>query len=155
MKLRSEWQYMVSESQPGAAGDVPAKVFRIRRVGLRRMAFEAPDAPRMNAAKIDWENVEVKIGRRVIASRGEIYELQLNLFAHAMDEAGTTVFRGTVEHVGVFRLTGYTDEEAYEVLRTKGAEQVYPFAREVMLSLVGRCGVQQFGLKPLTFELPE
>lgn len=144
---------MVSESVAGAAEAVSSKQFRIRRVSLRRLAFEAPDAPWIPTAKIDWENVEVHVGRELGGIRNDRYELVLTLYVHATAD-NETVFRGTAEQIGVFEVAGYSDEEASDLLRTKGAEQVYPYARELILSILGQSGVQNLGLKPFSFDLP-
>ncbi len=145
---------MSGQSGAGAEGTAVPQQFSIRRVNLRRMGFDAPIVPDNGTHQIDWENVDVRTQREARRVAADRYELGLTLYVHVTTDSGTAV-QVTVEEVGTFRIDGYAEDEALELLRTKGAEQVYPYAREVLLSLVGRAGLQNFGLKPLGFDLPD
>ncbi len=142
-------------SSPAAADSpAPRKEFSIRRVNLRRMGFDAPLVPNVAAHNIDWENIELHTQRESRRLDENRYELVFTLYVHMKDDNGT-VLQVTVEEVGIFRVLGYPEEEALALLRTKGAEQVYPYAREAVLSLVGRADIPNLGLKPLSFDLPD
>jgi protein-export chaperone SecB len=143
---------MVSKAD-NPSGTVPEKKLEIRRVELRRMAFEAAPVPHLDAAKIDWENVDLRINCNVNRLKKN-YALIMTANVHAKS-GEDTAFWITVEEVGMFAAQGYAEEEVENLLRTKGAAQLYPFVREVILSTVARCGLPNLGLTPFPFDVPK
>lgn len=145
---------MTIEAGVGAGSEVPAEEFSVRHVHLRHVAFDAPRVPRMRDLKIAAEDIALTVTRRIDGSRAQgYYDLVLTIEVHAVVE-GETIFRATVEEVGVFRVVGYPEAEVRAMLGTRGAEQMYPYAREFILSMVSRCGFQNLSLRPFNFTLP-
>jgi preprotein translocase subunit SecB len=145
---------MVGESGAGVDSDVPAKEFSLRRIELRKAAFDAPKVPYATAVTIAVEDMSITVARQIEALGGDAYILSLIVDVLAVVQ-GVTIFKATVEEVGVFRVSGYPEEEVRTLLGTKGAEQIYPYARELILSMVSRCGYQNLSLRPFSFVLPK
>ena len=145
---------MVRQSTGEALSGQQPRNLDLRSAKLRKVGFEAPDVRSINVDKIDWDNVEVYVQREIGDRLEDRFELILVLYVNANGEDGM-VFRAIVEEVGLFKVTGYPEEEIGNLLRTKGAEMLYPYAREFVLSMIGRAGIPQFSLKPMTFELPD
>lgn len=146
---------MIGENGPGPDDTSIRKEFSIGQVFLKNAAFDAPSVPRMNygVESMEWNDVDISIGSSAQRLLEDRYEVILHLGVHAKRD-GVTVFRATVEQVGVFRVKGYTDEEARAVLPIRGGELVYPYAREFVLSMLGRSGVQRLQLPPRAFNTP-
>jgi len=130
------------------------KGLSLQRVQLKKVGFEMPFRI-ANINEIAWDNVDVFTQRNVGDRLDNRFELTLVLYVNATSLDGEMVFRAIVEEVGVLKVTGYPEEEIADLLRTKGAEMIYPYAREFILSMIGRAGIPQFSLKPMTFELPD
>ena len=131
-----------------------AREFVIRNVKLRSVSFNAPAVPALAPDVLNAEKVKVEVSAHARRGRNpELYEVALILDVRATDDGGDH-FRAVVEEVGVFRVVGYPEEEAMALLRSKGAGMLYPYAREMVLSMVGRCGINQLGLQPLGFDMP-
>ena len=83
-------------------------------------------------------------------SMGDVYDVlvTINLEAKAADR---TLFLIEVHHGGLFEISGYSEEEADVVLRTRAPEWVYPYARELITSLIARGGFPNVRLRPLNF----
>lgn len=144
---------MTSEAGVAADSEVPAKEFSVRNVQLRQVVFDAPRVPRMRGLKVAAEDIALTVTRRIDGQRKDLYDLALTIDVHAVVN-GETIFRAMVEEVGVFRIVGYPDDEVRAMLGTRGAEQIYPYAREFILSMVSRCGFQNLSLRPFNFTLP-
>ena len=63
-----------------------------------------------------------------------------------------TLFLIEVEQGGLFELVGYAADDKDAILRTKAPEMLYPYARELLSSLVSRAGFPRLQLKPFDFE---
>ena len=121
---------------------------------LRKVGFEAPDFRSISIDNIDWDEVEIHVQNEIGGRRDNDYELVMVLYVNANGDNGM-IFRAIVEEVGLFQVKGYPEEEISDLLRTKAAEMIYPYAREFVLSMIGRAGIPQFSLKPMTFDLPD
>jgi preprotein translocase subunit SecB len=124
-----------------------ARHFSIRQVYLRNVSFDAPrlaDFPQ-HVLEGDMDKVEFNVVSTARQFLDDRYALEVRFDVHATLE-DVTVFRATVDELGTFIVVGYTHEEAMDLLRTEGIEAVYPYARELIQSLAGRCGVQRLGL---------
>jgi len=137
----------------GESGESPIEL-TLKWVRLRKAGFELSHVRSVQIDKIDWDNVEVYVQREIGGRLDDRYELVMVVYVNANGEDGM-IFRAVVEEVGLFQVKGYPEEEISDLLRTKGAEMIYPYAREFVLSMIGRAGIPQFSLKPMTFDLPD
>jgi len=145
---------MIRQSTEDATLGHELRDLTLRRVRLRKVGFETADSRSISMDKVDWDRVEVYSKRDIGDRLNALFELILILYINANGKDGM-VFRAIVEQVGLFKVTGYPENEISDLLRTKGAEMLYPYAREFILSMIGRAGLEQFSLKPMTFDLPD
>jgi preprotein translocase subunit SecB len=132
----------------------PTKGFSLRQVWLRSCSFDAPLVPRMHFLPDGTIGDDLRLGTTSEALKllDDRYEVALYLDVQST-RGDETLFRAVTWVVGVFQVVGYEDEEAREVLRTKGAELMYPYAREIVSSMVSRAGVQRLALPTLASEI--
>jgi protein-export chaperone SecB len=127
--------------------------FNIILVRLKSVFFDAPRAtelpPRPHGSETG--EVEFKVSTKTWRFHEHRYALEIHLDVH-MSQDGTTVINLALDQLGTFRVIGYSADEAVGLLRTKGVESLYPYARELVHSLAGRAGFQRLQLPPLVIE---
>ena len=75
-------------------------------------------------------------------------------YIHVVDlaEGHLAALNWLVEQGGLFELVGYTADDKDAILRTKAPEMLYPYARELVGSLVSRAGFPRLQLRHFDFE---
>lgn len=146
----------VDESSGPGAGKPAEQRFHFREVYLKDASFEAPHVP-----GILYSHPEPLLAfdahhhcRRYLEARdefGEVFEVILRLTVQATAD-DRVIFAAEVQQAGLFEIKGYRDDEVDRLLRVRGAEALYPYAKEAVASLVGRCGFQRLMLYPIDFE---
>jgi len=146
---------MVPDNPNAAAGDSPEKHFELRMVYLKDVSFEAPHVPGILFGHEQPElhfNIEAnyKLSIENNEALGDVYDVLVTVNVEAK-AAERTLFLIEVHHGGLFEISGYSEEEADVVLRTRAPEWVYPYARELITSLIARGGFPNVRLRPLNF----
>lgn len=148
---------MVTTEESGAGKDEgAARECNLLRVFIKGASFEAPGVPgilfghEQPVLAFDVSST-YKVSVEASAKLGEVFSVvvRVTVQAHAGDQ---TLFLIEVEQGGLFELVGYAADEKDAVLRTKAPEMLYPYARELLTSLVGRAGFPRLQLRPFDFE---
>lgn len=144
---------MASETPPGnGAGPSPpaGPSFELRLVFLKDVSFESPHVP---GVLFGHEQPELKLGIESTYRLREkdLFEVALDVTVHAT-AGDKSLFIIEVKHGGLFEVRGYPTDETVMLLRTKGPEALYPYARELVASLVSRGGFPRLQLRPINFE---
>jgi len=146
---------MVPDNPTTPGGESPKKHFELRMVYLKDVSFEAPHVPGILFGHEQPElqfNIEANYALSIPNNEtmGDVYDVlvTVNVEAKAADR---TLFLIEVHHGGLFEVSGYSEEETDVVLRTRAAEWVYPYARELITSLIARGGFPNVRLRPLNF----
>jgi preprotein translocase subunit SecB len=144
---------MASEASPGGNAAPVVKECILRRVWLKDVSFESPHVPRILEGH---EKPELEVGLTSSYSLSPEREGTFEVLVTATVTArggSTTLFLVEVHQGGTFELRGYTSaDEIKEVLRTRGPEALFPYVRELVASLVQRCGFPRLQLRPVDFE---
>lgn len=146
------------EAAPAASGDTAGRQCNLLQLFVKGASFEAPQVPGILFGHDQPELVfdvtnTYEICTAASAKLGEVYSVIVRVTVQA--QAGArTLFLIEVEQGGLFEVTGYgEDEDARDkVLRVTGAAALYPYARELVGSLVSRAGFPRLQLKPVNFE---
>lgn len=142
---------MTSEAPAGAGA--AAKECILRRVWLKDVSFESPHVPRILAGH-EQPQLEFSAASSYSLSpeQESVFEVLLTVTVTARG-GDTTLFLVEVLQGGTFELRGYTSPaEIKQVLRTRGPEALFPYVRELVASLVQRCGFPRLQLRPINFE---
>ena len=150
---------MATNESSGAGqghGQDPARQCHLLQLYVKGVSFEAPGVPgilfghEQPALQFDVSST-YSLSAEASAKVGEVFGVvvRVTLQATAGDK---TLFLIEVEQGGLFELVGYGADEQHVVLQTKAPEMLYPYARELVSSLVSRAGFPRLQLKPFDFE---
>jgi preprotein translocase subunit SecB len=135
--------------------ETPKKHFELRLVYLKDVSFEAPHAPGILFGHEQPElqfDIETKYTLSVANHEGlgDVYDVLVTVNVEAT-AGGRSLFLIEVHQGGLCEISGYSAEETDVVLRTRAPESVYPYARELITSLISRGGFPNVRLRPLNF----
>lgn len=127
--------------------------FGIRKIYLKDVSFESPQAPHIFVQpdvtpKID---VQIRIGHTVLNEETGFYEVVLTITVTAKTGDQTT-FLIEAQQAGVFEIMGISDQELPLALEVACPNALLPFAREALSDFVAKGGFPQLLINPVNFE---
>jgi preprotein translocase subunit SecB len=127
--------------------------FGIRKIYLKDVSFESPQAPQIFVQsdvtpKID---VQIRIGHTVLDKETGFYEVVLTMTITAKSGDQTT-FLIEAQQAGVFEIMGISDQELPLALEVACPNALLPFAREAVSDFVAKGGFPQLLINPVNFE---
>lgn len=124
--------------------------FNLRQIYLKDLSYEAPNLPDVLFGH-DQPQLKFYVESSHKLREADIFDVVLELNVHAM-AGDKSLFLIEIKQGGLFEITGYSTQDTIRLLKTKAAEALYPYARELVSSLVGRGGFPRLNLRPLNFE---
>ncbi len=127
--------------------------FSIRKIYLKDVSFESPQAPNIftqpdvNPA-ID---VQMRITHSELNKEMGFYEVVLSMTVSAKSGDATT-FLVEVQQAGVFELVGINSAELPLALEVACPNVLLPFAREAISDFIAKGGFPQLLINPVNFE---
>lgn len=138
-------------SEENASTD-PKQVFVINKVYTKDISFETPNTPEI-FREDDWHpNINLQLQSRSKVIEDNVYEIILMVTVTATLDDKTTAYLAEVQQAGIFRVSGFEDEEMGYMLGSYCSNILFPFAREVVSDLVTRGGFPQLLLSPVNFD---
>ncbi len=127
--------------------------FGIRKIYLKDVSFESPQAPQIFVQpdvtpKID---VQIRIGHTVLNKEAGFYEVVLTMTVTAKSGDQTT-FLIEAQQAGVFEIMGISEQELPLALEVACPNTLLPFAREAVSDFVAKGGFPQLLVNPVNFE---
>lgn len=135
-----------------AEENAPKNTFDIRKIYLKDVSVESPNAPTIFLK--DPGQPEVGVEATIGASKLEqedFYEVVLGMTVTSKI-GEETAFLVEVKQAGVFHIVGIPDEDLPLALEIACPNILLPFAREAISDLVGKAGFPQLLLSPINFE---
>jgi len=124
--------------------------FAIRKIYMRDMSFESPNAPAVFQG--EWRpQVSVDLDTRVSRHGEDTYETILRVTVTAKQE-DQTAYVAEVEQAGLFVISGFDAKTLDALLGSYCPAQLFPFAREAIADMVAKGGFPQMMLAPVNFE---
>jgi len=139
-----------NNAQAGAQGDAPSKGVQVHNVYVKDFSFESPQAPQIFNEKVT-PNFSMNLGSRAAQVGENLYEVTLNVQVEARHE-DKAVFLAELQQSGLFQVQGFEGEEHDAVLGAFCTAQLYPYAREVITSMVTNGGFPAPRLQPVNFD---
>ncbi len=135
----------------GQQGQQPqGPMFALQRIYLKDSSFESPKAP--DVFKGQWApKINFNIGTRNNKLADGVYNVVLTLTVEAKQE-DNTAFLCEVQQAGVFTCAGFADTDLERVLATVCPNILFPYAREVIDSLVVKGSFPPVMLAPVNFD---
>lgn len=124
--------------------------FALQRIYLKDSSFESPRSPAVFQGQ--WTpKINFDIKTRSNKVQDDLYEVVLVLTAEALLEE-QAAFLVEVHQAGVFACNGFEDEQLEQLLATVCPNILFPYAREVIDSLVVKGSFPALMLSPINFD---
>jgi preprotein translocase subunit SecB len=128
----------------------PQEQFGIQNVYIKDISFETPHSPHIFAEQ--WKpQMELEMSNDVNNLNEGIYEVILNLTA-TVKIGEKTAFLVEVHQAGIFAIKGFAEDRLSYMLNSYCPNVLFPYAREMISSIVARGGFQPLWLAPINFD---
>ncbi|WP_144392246.1 protein-export chaperone SecB [Pleionea sediminis] len=123
----------------------------IQRVYTKDVSFEAPNSPEVFQDANFKPEVKMEMNSKSRKIADDFYEVVLTITLTAAS-GETTGFLVEVQQAGLFGVRGLNDGQLRHLLSTFCPESLYPYAREVISSLITKGGFPPVYLAPVNFD---
>lgn len=144
---------MSEENQVAAAEESQTPFeMQIQRIYVKDVSFEAPNLPTI--FQQDWKP---QLGFELDTETNQIgedtYEVSLHINVQTtLEDSNDVAFICEVKQAGVFMIKGLEGIQLAHCLASKCPEVLYPYARELIASLVNRGTFPALNLSPVNFD---
>ena len=116
---------------------------------IKDFSFENPNAPRsLNPGQQPSVNLQINVNANALPSNDVEVELKLEGKAEA---AGAVMFSFDLAFAGVFRIQNVPQESMHPLIMIECPRLLFPFAREIVATMVRSGGFPQFLIEPVDF----
>jgi preprotein translocase subunit SecB len=124
--------------------------FQIQKLYTKDVSFELPNAPQVFQEE-GQADVKMSLAQRVEDLGNDLHEVVLTVTVTAtVDEK--TAYLVEVAQAGIFLLSNFNEQSAHAVMNTMCPNTLFPYARQVISTLVGEGGFPPLVLQPVNFE---
>ncbi|HDR1804925.1 TPA: protein-export chaperone SecB [Pasteurella multocida] len=145
---------MSEENQVNAADTQATQqpVLQIQRIYVKDVSFEAPNLPHI--FQQDWEpKLSFDLSTEAKQVGDDLYEVCLNISVETtMESSGDVAFICEVKQAGVFTISGLEEMQMAHCLTSQCPNMLFPYARELVSSLVNRGTFPALNLSPVNFD---
>jgi preprotein translocase subunit SecB len=139
-------------ANPTNGGPAPDKSPQLNVLAqyIKDVSFENPNAPKslQPGQQQPTINIQINVNARPIADND--YEVELKLEGKA-ETAGNVLFHFEVLYAGMFRIQNVPQETIQPVMMIECPRLLFPFAREVIATLVRNGGFPPLLIDPVDF----
>ena len=136
--------------ETAAAEQSEPRQFALQRIYLKDSSFESPGSPAVFQG--EWQpKINFDIKTRNAKMQDDLYEVVLVLTVEATQE-DKPAFVVEVHQAGVFTVRDFEGEQLEQLLATFCPNILFPYAREVIDSLVVKGSFPALMLAPINFE---
>lgn len=127
-------------------------MFHIQRIYVKDVSFEAPNLPQV--FQQEWEpKLAFDLGTETKQVGDDLYEVVLNISVETtMEGSGDVAFICEVKQAGVFIISGLEEMQLAHSLTSHCPGILFPYARELVSSLVNRGTFPALNLAPVNFD---
>ncbi|ACL33039.1 protein-export chaperone SecB [Glaesserella parasuis] len=143
---------MAEENQVATEEQQTPFEMQIQRIYIKDVSFEAPNLP--NIFHQEWKpqlGFDLDTETREIGE--DTYEVVLHINVQTtLEDSNDVAFICEVKQAGVFTIKGIEGIQLAHCLAAKCPEVLYPYARELISSLVNRGTFPALNLSPVNFD---
>ncbi len=127
--------------------------FDIRKIYLKDVSFESPQAPNVfiQQEQTPAIDMQITIDHTTLSDDAGFHEVVLNATVTAKN-GEQVIFLTEVQQAGVFQIQGVNEETLPLALEIACPNVLLPFAREAIADLVAKGGFPQLLVNPVNFE---
>jgi len=141
---------MAEENQVEKSEAAQSPEFAIQRIYTKDVSFETPNSPAVFQA--EWKpEIKLDIDTRSTKLAENTYEVILAITVTATVE-NKTAFLAEVQQAGIFTIGNLPEAQLAHTIGAFCPTTLFPYAREMVASLVNRGSFPQFNLTPVNFE---
>lgn len=125
----------------------------MQKIYVKDVSFEAPNAPQIfqEIDENEQPQVQLNLGQKATDLGNDLYEVVLSLTL-TCTVGQRTAYLAEVEQAGVFGIAGFNEEDHAGIIGSYCPNLLFPYARQVISSLVLEGGFPPFLLQPINFD---
>ena len=126
-------------------GENASAQFQIQKLYTKDVSFELPNAPQI-FQETGQADVKMSLAQRVEELGDNVNEVVLTVTVTA------TAYLAEVAQAGIFLVSGFNEQATHAVMNTMCPTTLFPYARQVIASLVAEGGFPPLVLQPVNFD---
>ncbi|HET8764189.1 MAG TPA: protein-export chaperone SecB [Rhodanobacter sp.] len=145
---------VATNGQANAQGTAPQLV--LQKIYVKDVSFEVPGAPKI-FQEFTGDNgqpapqVQLNLGHKAMDLGNDLYEVVLSVtLTCTLGEH--TAYLAEVEQAGLFGIAGFSEEDRAGVIGSYCPNLLFPYARQIISSMVLEGGFPPFLLQPINFD---
>ena len=143
---------MTEENQVAENTEQTPVEFQIQRIYIKDVSFEAPNLPTIFHQ--EWKpQLGFELDTETVQVDEDLYEVALHMtVSTTLEDSGDTAFICEVKQAGVFTIKGLEGIQLQHALASQCPTILFPYARELISSLVNRGTFPALNLSPVNFD---
>ena len=134
----------------GTSGSETQAQFRLQRIYVKDLSFEAPGAP--DIFKSEWKpEVSMELNNKSSKIEENYFEVLLSITLTAKND-GKVAYVLEIQQAGLFMVSGVSQEQLPHLLGSYCPSIIFPYAREAISDVVGKGSFPQMLLAPVNFD---
>ena len=125
----------------------------LQKIYVKDVSFEAPNAPQI-FQEIDEQSqpqVQLNLAQKATDLGNSLYEVVLSLTL-TCTVGQRTAYLAEVEQAGLFGIAGFSEPDHAGIIGSYCPNLLFPYARQIISSLVQDGGFPPFLLQPINFD---
>ena len=142
---------VINNDQASGQDNQPQLV--LQKIYVKDVSFEAPNAPQIfrDIDENEQPQVQLNLGQKATDLGENLYEVVLSLTLTCT--VGTrTAYLAEVEQAGLFSIGGFSESDHAGIVGSYCPNLLFPYARQVISSMVLEGGFPPFLLQPINFD---
>ena len=123
---------------------------QIQKLYAKDVSFEVPNAPQV-FQETGQADIKLSLAQRVEELGENLHEIVLTVTVTA-NVGEKTAYLVEVSQAGIFMLSGFNEQSAHAVMNTMCPNTLFPYARQLISTLVAEGGFPPLVLQPVNFE---
>jgi preprotein translocase subunit SecB len=124
--------------------------FQIQKLYSKDVSFELPNAPQIFQEE-GQADVKMSLAQRVDSLGDNLHEVVLTVTVTAT-VGEKTAYLVEVAQAGIFLVAGFNEQASHAVMNTMCPNTLFPYARQLIATLVSDGGFPPLILQPVNFE---
>ena len=124
--------------------------FQIQKLYAKDVSFEVPNAPQVFQEE-GQADIKLSLAQRVEELGDNQFEIVLTVTVTA-SVGEKTAYLAEVAQAGIFLVAGFNEQSAHAVMNTMCPNTLFPYARQLISTLVAEGGFPPLVLQPVNFE---
>jgi len=136
-----------------ASGQAEQPQLVIQKIYVKDVSFEVPNAPQIfqEISESDQPQVQLNLGQKATDLGNDQYEVVLSLTL-TCTVGQRTAYLAEVQQAGLFSVGGFSDIDHAGIIGSYCPNLLFPYARQMISSLVLEGGFPPFLLQPINFD---